>query len=134
MSREFCSGTYRAPATEPHDVLYLHGDLNLRAAPGGSATLLRTLRRGEMVRLGPKDSRGWAPMYDAAGTRQGYVFRASRLVQAAPPSTSAPSSRSTGSTRASSRSSSGYYTGPRGGCYTYSASGRKRYVDRSYCN
>lgn len=29
--------------------------------------------------------------------------------------------------------SSGYYTGPRGGCYTYSASGRKRYVDRSYC-
>jgi hypothetical protein len=27
----------------------------------------------------------------------------------------------------------GYYTGPRGGCYTYSASGRKRYVDRSYC-
>lgn len=27
----------------------------------------------------------------------------------------------------------GYYTGPRGGCYTYSAGGRKRYVDRSYC-
>jgi predicted amidophosphoribosyltransferase len=32
--------------------------------------------------------------------------------------------------RASSR---GYYLGPRGGCYTYSASGRKRYVDHSYC-
>jgi uncharacterized protein YraI len=28
----------------------------------------------------------------------------------------------------------GYYRGPRGGCYTYSASGRKRYVDRSLCN
>ena len=27
-----------------------------------------------------------------------------------------------------------YYTGPRGGCYTYSASGKKRYVDRSFCN
>ena len=27
----------------------------------------------------------------------------------------------------------GYYLGPRGGCYTYSASGRKRYVDHSYC-
>lgn len=27
----------------------------------------------------------------------------------------------------------GYYVGPRGGCYTYSASGRKRYVDHSYC-
>jgi hypothetical protein len=30
--------------------------------------------------------------------------------------------------------SSGYYRGPRGGCYTYSSSGRKRYVDRSLCN
>jgi len=29
---------------------------------------------------------------------------------------------------------SGYYRGPRGGCYTYSSSGRKRYVDRSLCN
>jgi len=29
---------------------------------------------------------------------------------------------------------SGYYRGPRGGCYTYSSSGRKRYVDRSMCN
>ncbi|CAA9363133.1 MAG: hypothetical protein AVDCRST_MAG89-3883, partial [uncultured Gemmatimonadetes bacterium] len=35
---------------------------------------------------------------------------------------------------ASSASSSGYYTGPRGGCYTYTSSGRKRYVDHSYCN
>jgi hypothetical protein len=33
----------------------------------------------------------------------------------------------------SGAASRGYYTGPRGGCYTYSASGRKRYVDRSYC-
>jgi hypothetical protein len=28
----------------------------------------------------------------------------------------------------------GYYTGPRGGCYTYSSSGKKRYVDHSYCD
>ncbi len=27
-----------------------------------------------------------------------------------------------------------YHTGPRGGCYYYSASGSKVYVDRSYCN
>lgn len=26
-----------------------------------------------------------------------------------------------------------YHTGPRGGCYYYSSSGRKVYVDRSYC-
>jgi hypothetical protein len=30
--------------------------------------------------------------------------------------------------------SSGYIRGPRGGCYTFSASGKKRYVDRSLCN
>lgn len=31
-------------------------------------------------------------------------------------------------------SNSNYIRGPRGGCYTYSSSGRKRYVDRSLCN
>jgi hypothetical protein len=38
--------------------------------------------------------------------------------------------------RASSRSSAaarGYFRGPRGGCYTITATGRKRYVDHSYC-
>lgn len=35
--------------------------------------------------------------------------------------------------RSLGRPSSGYHTGSRGGCYTYTASGRKRYVDRSYC-
>lgn len=27
-----------------------------------------------------------------------------------------------------------YHRGPRGGCYTFTASGNKRYVDRSLCN
>lgn len=27
-----------------------------------------------------------------------------------------------------------YHTGPRGGCYYYTAGGNKVYVDRSYCN
>jgi hypothetical protein len=31
-------------------------------------------------------------------------------------------------------SSSNYTRGPRGGCFTYSASGRKKYVDRSLCD
>ena len=36
---------------------------------------------------------------------------------------------------AGGNSSSGneYYTGSRGGCFTYSASGKKRYVDHSFC-
>lgn len=39
-----------------------------------------------------------------------------------------------GSAGRSSGSSSGYQVGPRGGCYTYSGSGKKRYVDHSYCS
>jgi hypothetical protein len=52
-------------------------------------------------------------------------------------SSSLPSTRSARSRSAAAAQSSparGYYRGPRGGCYTYSASGRKRYVDHSYCN
>ncbi|WP_114791000.1 hypothetical protein U0035_21385 [Niabella yanshanensis] len=45
----------------------------------------------------------------------------------------------TGSTKkanGSRKPSSGrvYHTGPRGGCYYYTAGGSKVYVDRSYCN
>lgn len=39
----------------------------------------------------------------------------------------APSSSSTSK-------NSGYIRGPRGGCYTFSSSGRKRYVARSMCD
>jgi len=34
----------------------------------------------------------------------------------------------------SNPSSNGYIRGPRGGCYTFSKTGNKRYVDRSLCN
>lgn len=33
-----------------------------------------------------------------------------------------------------SPSNTNYIRGPRGGCYTFSKSGNKRYVDRSLCN
>jgi hypothetical protein len=38
------------------------------------------------------------------------------------------------SAAAAAPSSSPFIRGPRGGCYTFSASGSKRYVDRSLCN
>jgi hypothetical protein len=43
---------------------------------------------------------------------------------------------SVGSSDSGARSSSGrtFIRGPRGGCYYYSSSGRKVYVDRSLCN
>lgn len=34
----------------------------------------------------------------------------------------------------STDSGSGYYTGPKGGCYTLTSSGKKRYVAHKFCN
>jgi hypothetical protein len=128
-----------APPTPTTDQLYIHEPLNVRSEPNKKGAALRTLPRGTAVRLGPKDENGWAPLYDYAGNADGYVYRASDAVRSYPAperARSAPKARSlsSGGTRRSSAESRGYYTGPRGGCYTYSASGRKRYVDRSNCN
>ncbi len=125
-------------AAEAED-FYLHGSLNVRTGPGKDYPVSRTLSRGERVRLGPKDAGGWAPVYQGFGTTpQGYLYRASDEVRTYAPSSSSGSEgrsrRASGTTRRASAESRGYYTGPRGGCYTYSASGRKRYVDRSLCN
>ena len=131
---------YTAPVTsETREWFYIHGSLNVRAAPEKAAAVVRILRRGDFVQLGPQDANGWARLY-SAGSAEGYVYRASELVQKqAPPPRSADSSTrgvplSTRAVRRSTAPDHVYHTGPRGGCYTYSASGRKRYVDRSYCN
>lgn len=42
--------------------------------------------------------------------------------------------KSTSSSTNNQPSTSGYITGPRGGCYQLTASGKKHYVDRSLCN
>jgi hypothetical protein len=125
-----------APPAPVTDQLYIHEPMNVRSEPNKKGTTLRTLPRGTAVRLGPKDANGWAPLYDFAGNADGYVYRASDAVRSYPvpePTQETPKALSSGGTRRSSAESRGYYTGPRGGCYTYSASGRKRYVDRSYC-
>jgi len=72
----------------------------------------------------------------SAGTRRSHA--SSSIARRTPRRAYAASTRrATRSSRAGSRrssSSGSYQMGPRGGCYTYSASGRKRYVDHSYCN
>jgi hypothetical protein len=138
-SSEYTPRTPAAPSDHtPREWFYVHGPLNVRSEPNKDGSVVRTLRRGDYVQLGPKDARGWARLY-SPGSAEGYVYRASDLVQRNMPSApralaSTPSRSSGGGSRRSSAESRGYYTGPRGGCYTYSASGRKRYVDRSYCN
>lgn len=39
----------------------------------------------------------------------------------------------TSSRKAPTNSNEAYHTGPRGGCYTVTSSGKKRYVDHSFC-
>lgn len=129
----YSAPSYTAPVTtEAREWFYLHGSLNVRAEPDKDAAFVRTLRRGDYVQLGPKDAKGWARLY-SAGSAEGYVYRASDLVRRQAPTTRSSAYTGGSGSRRSSAASRGYYIGPRGGCYTYSASGRKRYVDHSYC-
>lgn len=124
-----------AAESQEREWFHIHGSLNVRAEPREGASIVRTLRRGDYVRLGPKDANGWARVY-SAGSPEGYVYRASELVQSQAPAVQTAVSAFRGSSGGSRRSSAGrvYHTGPRGGCYYLNGSGRKQYVDRSNCN
>ena len=117
-------------ATTRAQEFYLHGPMNLRGGPATSFGVLRTLQKGEKVQLGLKDASGWAVLY-LSGVAAGYLYRGSDLVKSWPPGTQ-PGSQMQRAVPGRT-STSGYNLGPQGGCYTYSASGRKRYVDRSLC-
>lgn len=129
-----------AAAGGTEEEFYVHSAMNVRSGPGEEHPVLWTTKRGERVRLGPKDANGWAAVFLPGGARipAGYLYRASDQVRSYAPRAASSTPRSAGSASRGARRSSaadrGYYTGPRGGCYTYSASGRKRYVDRSLCN
>lgn len=131
----YTSSSTAATSTAFNDAesFYAHSAINVRTLPGKSGQVVRTLSRGDAMRLGAKDANGWARSYDASGQVEGYVYRASDAVRTTPP-VARSSYASSPKPRRSSSNSNGYYTGPRGGCYTYSASGRKRYVNHSYCN
>lgn len=134
----YSASAYTAPVTtETREWFYLHGALAVRAEPDKDAARVRTLRHGDFVQLGPKDANGWARLY-SAGSAEGYVYRASDLVRRQAPATRITESSSRrASSGGGSRRSSGsgvYHTGPRGGCYYYTGSGRKQYVDRSNCH
>jgi uncharacterized protein DUF3761 len=108
------SSIYSAP--EPRETLYLHGRMNVREGAGKHHAIVKTLPAGEAVRLGKKDERGWAPLYDGVGQRVGYMYRASGAVRPhAPPP---PSTRSTG------KHPSGASALCRDGTYSYSANRR----------
>jgi hypothetical protein len=117
-------------AAEPREGVYIHGTLNVRAAPRREAEILRTLERGDYVQMGPMDANGWAPVY-SGGSPSGYAYRASEAVQLSAPVVESAPDRTYSRSSAESRV---YIRGPKGGCYYINRNKNKQYVDRSMCN
>jgi uncharacterized protein YgiM (DUF1202 family) len=121
---------------------------NLREAPSQSGEVKQEVAMGSAITV--LDQKGaWyvVRIADSVGWMHGNAFRftggASALKikssvegaseRSAQPSRSVrPDSLPSGAS--SSTSGRSYIRGPRGGCYYYSGSGRKVYVDRSLCN
>ncbi|MFL5384089.1 MAG: zinc ribbon domain-containing protein [Longimicrobiaceae bacterium] len=61
--------------------LYAHAPVNVRGGPGTEQSILRTLARGDSVRVGPANADGWAPVEGGGG----YVYRASERLRPEPP-------------------------------------------------
>jgi len=112
---------------------------NLREIPSQSGVVKQEVPVGSEIKV--LDNKG--PWYvvrlgDDVGWMHGNTFR---FADASPSEAEAPApsirSRTTSEadppTRSSTSSKGPYIQGPRGGCYYYSASGNKVYVDRSLC-
>ena len=125
--------------------LYASEDLKLRAGASVQARVLTTITAGSAVDVRDCDRAGGEWCLVVHNRERGFVE--ARLLDAAavkgvtrPLSANGYSkpanerSAARGSASGSSAAPRGYYRGPRGGCYTYSPRGRKRYVDRSLCN
>jgi hypothetical protein len=122
---------------------------NLRETPSQNGRVKQEVPLGSEVRV--LDSKGaWyvVRIADAVGWMYGNTFRfgtvstsdrtqSDSLTDTTENSSSRPARVRTDSRPAgvsSSSSGRGYIRGPRGGCYYFSGSGRKVYVDRSLCN
>jgi hypothetical protein len=108
------SSAANVPAPEPAVSLYAHGTLNVRTGPGKDYPVLRELSRGDLVRVGEKDGRGWARVESSYGASAGYVYRASDLLLPSPPVARAPGGEAVWFTTRSARAERrrGAVTGP----------------------
>jgi hypothetical protein len=140
----YSGDTYTPPVTAPttgaaaerQEWFYIHGPMNVRSAPNQDASLVRKLRRGDMVQLGPRDANGWARIYTGAAGDE-YIYRDSNQVRSDPPAAPEPLVTSgSGSSGRARRPGGGrqLHVGPRGGCYYINSNGNKTYVDRSECH
>jgi uncharacterized protein YgiM (DUF1202 family) len=109
--------TVSTPSSELREMMYTHGEMNIRSAAGTSWPVVRTLARGETVEVGPQDGSGWAPAYERYGGRIGYVYRASRNLRSYAPEPS----RARRSSRRERAHPSGASAVCRDGTYSFSA-------------
>lgn len=118
---------------------------NLRETPSQTGRVKQEVPMGSEIKV--LDNKGaWyvVRIADAVGWMHGNTFRfTSSSVSDQESSTSAPEGPPSRPSRVRADSPSGvsssssgrsYIRGPRGGCYYYSGSGRKVYVDRGLCN
>jgi uncharacterized protein YgiM (DUF1202 family) len=125
---------------------------NLRDTPSQTGGVKQEVAVGTSIKV--LDRKGtWyvVRLEDSVGWMHGNTFRFggnASVEQSAPALDSSPSpvevaprparprsdSIQTDGSGSRSGSGRGYIRGPRGGCYYYSSSGRKVYVDRSLCN
>lgn len=126
------------PAAAEAQTRYTTTAVRLRTEASTAGSPVATMPRGAAVEVRSCDHAGGTWCAITYNGRDGYAaerYLSTRRVTASRrQSGSSSGSSASGGSRRSSAEARGYYTGPRGGCYTYSASGRKRYVDRSYCN
>lgn len=116
------------------------GEIKQEVAVGTSIKVLD--RKGAWYIVRVEDSVGWMHGNTFRFGGSPGVERTAPALDTSPspvgnsPRPARPRSGSAGSDVSGSRSGSGrtYIRGPRGGCYYYSSSGRKIYVDRSLCN
>lgn len=123
---------------------------NLRGTPSQTGKVVSEVSQGESYEL-IKQKGPWflVQTQDYVGWLHGNTIRINGTIQTlgdvgqSPPSDFVPSTPKPRPTPNYSRpapvysppsSTRSYITGPRGGCYYYTASGRKQYVDRSLCN
>lgn len=134
-------------AQSPRYARVISENANLREAPSIVATSQQEIPEGTLVKIldekGPwyvvrvRDSVGWmhGNTIEFIGIHDS-VIQTPRQQTLAPTdnTTAAPVYRPSTSFPRTSAADRVYITGPRGGCYYISGSGRKVYVDRSMCN
>ena len=86
--RKPAAATAPPPAAAPLEsttLLYAHGEVNVRFAPGTENAIVRTLARGDSVRVGPADARGWAPLAFKERGATVWIYRRSGRLRLTPP-------------------------------------------------